>query len=110
VGYELHITRRNHWSDEGCDITRDEWLTLVANDPELTIHPVLGDGYAIWNGPSEFEDPWLRWRRGNINTTRPDDALYAKMLDLAAKLGARVQGDEGEFYDFLAEWPGGPLQ
>jgi len=39
MGYDLHITRRDDWSDQGHDITSDEWLKLIAADPELTLTP-----------------------------------------------------------------------
>lgn len=42
--------------------------------------------------------PRLDWYEGNINTKQPDRALLGKMLDIAAKLGANVQGDDSEVY------------
>jgi hypothetical protein len=105
VGYDLHITRAHHWAEnDGQEIRWDEWLSLVANDPELSLDPVNGDEYAVWSGQSRYPDPWFHWWRGNISSKNPDKAIIAKMLQLAAKLRGRVQGDEGEFYDSPPDW------
>src|SRR5205814_2079341 len=100
VGYDLHITRADHWAEnQGREISRDEWLALVANDPELTLDPVNGADYALWSGRCRYPDPWFNWWRGNISTKNPDRAIIAKMIQIAERLGARAQGDDGEFYD-----------
>jgi hypothetical protein len=105
MGYDLHITRGAHWAEnEGHEITCEEWLALVAHDPELTLDPVNGDQYALWSGPSQYPEPWLKWWRGNISTKNPDKTLIVKMINIASKLGARVQGDDGEFYDSPPDW------
>lgn len=99
MGYDLHITRAEDWSqNEGREITWDEWLALVEDDPELTLDPLNGDEHALWSGPSEDSEPWLRWDEGNISTKSPDRALTDKMIQIAERIGARVQGDDGEFY------------
>ena len=105
MGYEVHITRADHWaSNAGREIRRDEWLVLVAGDPELTLDPMNGDEYVLWSGRSRYPEPWFHWWRGNVSTKNPDRAIIAKMLFLAARLGARVQGDDGEFYDTPPDW------
>jgi hypothetical protein len=99
MGYDLHITRADDWAEnEGREITREEWLALVAGDEELTLDPVNGDEYALWSGPSEHAGPWLCWCEGNLSAKNPDPALIGKMVEIAGRLGARVQGDDGEFY------------
>jgi hypothetical protein len=47
----------------------------------------------------------LDWRNGEIVVRSPDDAALAKLREIAAALGARIHGDEGEFYDKRAEEP-----
>jgi len=79
MGYDVHITRRNLWSDGGgISITEQEWLTCASTDP--TLAPLV-------------------WNHGNIDAKNPDHALVLKMVSVAADLGATVQGDDGEFYD-----------
>ncbi len=105
MGYDLHITRADHRAEnEGREITQDEWLALVAADPELMLDPVDGDEYALWSGRCQYHDPWFKWWRGNILTKNPDRAIVAKMLQLAERLGARVQGDDGKIYRSPTDW------
>ena len=99
MGYDLHITRAENWAENaGTEITADEWLALVKSDPELSLSSDNGPYFAIWSGPSRYPDPWLDWFGGNIYSKNPDSALLQKMVSVAATLGARVQGDEGELY------------
>jgi hypothetical protein len=97
VGYELHIHRADEWyhSDQR-PITAEEWLAVVAAGPELRIDERSGPYFAVWPGPCRY--PGGTWFEGRVFTKNPDRATLAKMLELAGRLGARVQGDHGEFY------------
>jgi hypothetical protein len=105
MGYDLHITRRVHWSDDGDDISAEEWLALVATDPELQIETANGPYFAIWSRPLLDGHHWLTWSTGQISTKNPDDVLIDKMVEISRKLGARVQGDDGEIYRNNAHRP-----
>jgi hypothetical protein len=107
VGYDLHITRAEFWADnDGHQISEAEWKRLVEADPEL--RPDLeSDGYVLWSGPSKYPDPWFHWSDGDVMTKNPDRAIVTKMLEIASRLGARVQGDDGEFYEDASEFPAG---
>jgi hypothetical protein len=105
MGYDLHITRRADWNEEGNDITAEEWLKIVAADPELTLRPENGPHFAQWSGVSKLPGPWLDWSDGQIFTKNPDRALGAKMISIAQKLSASVQGDDGETYSRLEDFP-----
>lgn len=98
MGYDLHITRRKNWSLLGHDITPDEWLAYIGQDPELSLCSQNGQHMARWSGPSKLSDPWLDWFQGNIYTKNPDPALIDKMVQIARALNAQVQGDDGELY------------
>jgi hypothetical protein len=99
VGYDLHITRAANWAEnEGAEITADEWLAVVRNDPELSLVPENGLYFAQWTGASKHPEPWLDWFNGNVYTKAPDSATLRKMVQIAQRLEARVQGDEGELY------------
>jgi hypothetical protein len=100
VGYEFHITRAENWveSDQR-PITAEEWLAVVAADPELRIDEENGPYFAVWSGPCSYEGGgWFDWSDGCISTKNPDRAILGKMLRLATQLGAVVQGDDGEVY------------
>jgi len=50
VSYNLHITRAKRWPDsKRHPIGADEWLTIVAADPELTLALNHGPCFAFWN-------------------------------------------------------------
>lgn len=79
MGYDVHITRRKSWTDtDGPEISEQEWLAHVADDPELAS---------------------LFWNCGNIDAKNPERPLVRRMVSAAAALGATVQGDDGESYD-----------
>lgn len=94
MGYDLHITRAEDWCENaGFEITPEEWLDYVANDPELHILGENGDYFAEWGA-----NDWLDWSEGNIYTKNPRSALIKKMVEIAEELDAVVQGDDGEVY------------
>jgi hypothetical protein len=75
MGYDLHITRKQNWSDpEGPAISEAEWRAL---------------------GPA---DEALRWEDGEVVAKNPGKELIGRMVALARELGAKVQGDDGEIY------------
>jgi hypothetical protein len=98
MGYDLHITRRMHWSDDGDDISVEEWLALIAADPELQLETAKEPYFAVWSRPSLDGHHWLIWSNGQISTKNPTDLLINKMVAISRKLGAKVQGDDGEIY------------
>lgn len=99
MGWEPHKVRTEYWFDSASDpISREEWLQLVNDDEELSIHNKNGDSYAIWSGQSEYDEPWLDWSDGRISTKHPDEALYCKMLQVAEKLNAVVVDDDDHKY------------
>ncbi len=111
MGVELHITRAEFWpQNEGTEITADEWLSYVAADPELRRRPENGQYFVVWLGQSKYEEPWLDWFQGNVNTKWPDTTLDRKMLSIAVALGGRVQDDDGTVYVSAAEWEYDPSE
>lgn len=91
MGYEVFVHRADDWSGAAeRPILAGEWLALVESHPELTRGPG-GD-------PFDFDD-------GKLVAKTLDRATLAKLLAIAAKLGARVQGEEGEFYEYAHDVP-----
>ena len=108
MGYDLHITRRENWWDEqGPDISTPEWEAVVAADPDLVMFSPPGGWHgepqwiaALATSLQDAEIGWaLYWRAGRIAAKHPSDLLLAKMCQVAGALGARVQGDYGEYYE-----------
>jgi hypothetical protein len=107
MGHYLHIHRADEWYHcEHHPITSDEWLAVVASDPELRLDLSRGPHFALWSGTCRYpEGTWFNWSEGSVYTKNPDRAITAKMLELARKLGARVQGDHEEFYNRPEDMP-----
>ncbi len=107
MGYDLHITRADFWAEnQDAYIDADEWSRLVETDDELTLDPRNGQHFVVWSGPGAIEDPWFDWFEGNIHTRYPDPPTLGKMLRIAERLDARVQGDDGEIYARIEDHPG----
>lgn len=105
MGYDLHATKAKHWTkSDRREITATAWQGLVSGDPEL--HPDLTNGpHAVtWADPAGRHHGWFDWYGGAVYTTNPDRATVGKLLDIAARLDARVQGDSGEFYTKAEDW------
>jgi len=124
MGYDVHITRRDDWWEEGGpEISRAEWFHYINNDTSLQLSrsvivennkgdPVSlkADSLAVWlewphreEGVSES----LLWHsEGNIYAKNPDRETLAKMHAIAGTLKAKVQGDDGEVYGASGELRG----
>ena len=64
---------------------------------------IPGEGLVLWLGHPDHTEKdvtwWFDWRSGEISVKNPDEPAISKMREIAQKLGARVQGDDGEYYD-----------
>ena len=102
MGYDVHITRSTNWSEnQGQEISSQEWMALVAADSELTLDPSNGPFAVRWS------TTWFDWFEGNVFTCDPEQVTVGKMIELAGRLEAVVQGDNGEFYESARQWRGG---
>jgi hypothetical protein len=115
MGYDVHITRANDWTEaKSAPIRLEEWLTLIQSDPEMqldgfadakTPDGVLryeNQGLVVWKAYSgngvNGNMAWFDYRDGCITVKNPDEEILAKMKQIAKKLSAKVIGDEGEEY------------
>lgn len=116
MGYDVHITRAEHWLDSTeAPIALAEWQAYVASDPEMRLdgvavahvagQPVLAyesAGLAVWLAYTGHDvggnRAWFDWRNGSVIVKNPDAEILDKMKRIAAALGARVVGDDGESY------------
>ncbi|MFK7778271.1 MAG: hypothetical protein QM501_09130 [Gimesia sp.] len=116
MGYEIHITRKESWSDEsGDEISLDEWKQLIATDADLRLDDyaeidlpegtlrVENEGIAVWTGWIQNEiggnQAWFNYVEGNISIKNPDTEILKKMHLIARSLHAKVQGDDDEEYN-----------
>ncbi|MFJ4145241.1 hypothetical protein [Pseudomonas sp. NPDC089734] len=99
AGYDVHISRKAFWADEaGPRISLEEWLAYVktdaqivrdaANSPQDFMVSITGESFPLWYRPD----------MGELYTKDPSDRAMTKLEEIARRLKARVQGDDGEFY------------
>jgi hypothetical protein len=109
------------WSDEyGPAITIDEWKNYVASDPEMRLDGfaeattpdgrvlrVESPGLSVWLAYSGHEKngnmAWFDHFENRITVKNPEEEILIKMYAIALALEAKVQGDEGEIYDFKGQ-------
>src|SRR4051812_41427346 len=95
MGYDIHLTRRADWAAMSGDaIPRDEWVAVAQGDPSLRRAPE--SGHLFYDYPAG--GGWFDYSTGNVFTKNVNDQTFAKAHELAAKLRAKVQGDDGEVY------------
>ncbi|SLN32573.1 hypothetical protein PEL8287_01555 [Roseovarius litorisediminis] len=113
MGRDVHITRRAKWSGKGKDITLNEWLNYVDGDDSLRLEDAASakisatkeairaesPGIAVWLDHPDKDAARITHHNGVISVSNPDAALLAKMNEIAIHMRARVQGDDGEFFD-----------
>jgi Domain of unknown function (DUF3859) len=105
LSYDLHVTRASHWTQsESLPIKYQQWLEYVAADPEIRFGSNTSDNYFEFVAHSN-EPALLEWSRGEITAQNPDKFTVKKLLEIATKFGARVQGDDGEFYSDWEQFP-----
>jgi len=103
MGYDLSIIR--YKGEEPAEIAFEEWKNYVDGDEELEQSDMTDDGmYWEWNAHPEHNDPaagrpWLNYSNGQIYSKNPDREMVIKMVQIASTLDAKVQGQDGEFYD-----------
>ena len=106
MSYQVYVTRAEFWAEnEGSEISIGEWLEVLQEDEELAPDPSNGPYSAVLAGPRENSESWLDWNDGNLYPAYPDRRTQAKMLQIAGLLGGVVQGEDGEPYASLADFP-----
>lgn len=109
MGYEFHIKRQDG-PDGNSNISLEEWLEYVERDPEFrridavrTTNPasgalikIPGEGMAVWKVLGE-DVAVFDYRSGRISVPGVQETI-PKAKAVAAQLGARVFGDDGEEY------------
>jgi hypothetical protein len=109
MGYHVTIIRKKGNKIE--PVSKQEWEAFVAKSPNLSFE-VLDDGrtYAVIKDNQGQIKTWLDWNEGEIWTKNPEEDVLAEMIQIAGQLGARVRGDEGEYYKSVSETYYDPLE
>ncbi len=105
MGYDLHITRKEFWSDEeGPSISFEEWISYAASDKDIENDAINGKHDFLYvNHPIEPIPLW--WNEGEVYTKNPDKDTVKKLIEIAKSLSARVVGDDGESYSVWSRFP-----
>ncbi len=105
MGYNIYLTRAADWSQNQDAIIRiDEWRQVASTDSSLN-HDPYDEGTFDWSAhPSGTPVPF-HYSDGNVTVKNPDDAILGKALELAHRMRARVQGDDGEIYEKVGAAP-----
>jgi len=101
MGYDIHITRRLHWSDDGePSISLNEWQAVIDSDPQLELASLDGSGEicVMMCDQTKSAARYFYYGEGQIFVKKPCKEVLIKMLAIAQKLHARVIGDDGEIY------------
>jgi hypothetical protein len=110
MSYETHIHRADdHFDAAENPIPREEWDAWVANAPDFHFSEAdhvtfqYEDGernerLASWTEHPDGADFALYYYDGAIVAGNPDEHMIRRMVRIADDLGARLQGDDGEFY------------
>ena len=100
MGYDLHITRaESHYDSAATPIVLEEWLDWLRRDPELKLAGINGPYFTVFANVSDpRRSSWLDWMNGEIYSKFPSLRMVRKMIAIADKLKAKVQGDELEVY------------
>ncbi len=111
MGYDLHATRANHWiRSAGHEISAAEWGEVITWDPDLQRDKSHGTHAVVWVDREGTNRGWFDWYDGAVYTTDPNGATVEKLLELATRMKARVQGDADEFYEKIEDWDTGQLK
>lgn len=121
MGYDVHITRKEEWSDDGGpDISREEWLGYVGTDKSMrreqdaVVENAQGEAFSVqdetlavwteWAGREEGKnEAWMWLGHGNVMAKNPDEAMLRKMFLIADAMAGKLQGDDGEVYNSIGE-------
>lgn len=111
MGYDLHVIRGEEWS-ERVEIPAEDWRVAVDDADDLRMTGFVevttpagatlrceNPGLAEWSGHPSGKAVPFSFNRGQVVVKNPDPSTIARLLELAATLDARVQGDDGKFYD-----------
>jgi hypothetical protein len=111
VSYDVHIHRaKDSFEASENPIPREEWEAWVANAPDFHFDEAnfvifrydddeRKEYLAAWTAHPQGKEFALYYYDGSVVTTgNPDEYLLRRMAKIAHDLGARLQGDDGEFY------------
>ena len=109
MAYAFHITRADFWAEDTAPVTYDEAVQAIRDLPDFsadptgtvqTVNPRSGQVLTMSLGKCIVYRDMVRicFQAGTPTFAVRDTAELLPFLELAERLGAQVQGDEGEVY------------
>jgi hypothetical protein len=91
MSYTIYITRQENWYDENksLKISETEWKQFASANPNM----IKGNDL---HGNLIYAD-------GNISVNIFDEENLSALADVATQLKAKLQGEDGEGYEFSEE-------
>jgi hypothetical protein len=100
MSYELFITRKEFYIDEeGEGIQQEQFEESIKGDDFMK----QDENEYFWKGNPNPDlgdvSFWYEKDFGAISSKNPEEATIHKMYEIAQKLHAKVQGEDGEIYN-----------
>lgn len=102
MGYDLHITRKQDWSqEEGPTISREEVVAYFDSIDDFQVaSEYSNDGEMMFAWMGSPERGWVMHidDEGELLSKNPSEDLVRRLWLIAQDLGAQLHGDDGELY------------
>lgn len=98
AGYDVHITKKEFFFNGGECISLAEWQSYVKTDPSVKVDPYNDETDFLVSIDKQVFPLWYSNDSCNLSTKNPSPEAISKMIEIAKKLKATVQGDDSEIY------------
>ncbi|RZF50507.1 hypothetical protein EXE30_12805 [Acinetobacter halotolerans] len=98
AGYNVYITKKEFYLNEGKCITPVEWRSYLETDPFVIVDPHNSEQDFIVSVNEQVFPLWYSYDSCDLFTKNPSPEAINKMIEIAKMLNATVQGDELEIY------------
>ena len=99
AGYNVYITKKEFYLNDGECIPKQEWNTYLETDPTITADLQNSEKDFLVSIDEQEFSLWYDDRNScDLLTKNPTPEAIGKMIDISKKLKATVQGEESEIY------------
>ncbi|RZG88121.1 hypothetical protein EXE23_00365 [Acinetobacter venetianus] len=98
AGYNVYITKKEFYLNDGECITKQEWNTYLETDPTITVDIQNSEEDFLVSIDEQEFSLWYDHNSCDLLTKNPTPEAIGKMIKISKKLKATVQGEESEIY------------